>query len=131
MIVLDASAAVELVLRTPAGLRLERLVEDPETRFHAPHLIDAEVGQVLRRLAGRGDVSAGRAWNALVDFAALDLLRYPHELLLPRAWELRHNATIYDGFYVALAELLEATLVTTDLRLARLPGIEASVTVLP
>lgn len=131
MIVLDASAAVELVLRTEAGLRVERFVEDRDTRFHAPHLIDAEVGQVLRRLASGGAVSADRAWAALVDFTALDVLRYPHGLLLPRAWELRHNATIYDGFYVALAELLEATLVTTDQRLARIPGIETPVTVLP
>lgn len=83
----------------------------------------------LRRLVAAGVLSADRAADARADAAALPLRRYPHQHLLSRAWELRGNATIYDGVYLALAELLGYALVTTDARLARIPGHAAQVEV--
>ena len=126
MIVVDASLIVELVLQTPRGRRLARrfLVD-----LHAPHLIGVEVLQTLRRLARSGSVAAPRSDEAMADFFALDIERHGHELLLPRAWELRANLTVYDAVYVALAELLQAPLLTCDARIARAPGIAATVEV--
>ncbi|MGH7336564.1 MAG: type II toxin-antitoxin system VapC family toxin [Myxococcota bacterium] len=119
MIVLDASAALELLLLTKPGLGLaDRLFEAGET-LHAPELIDLEVGQVLRRYERSRGLTAERARQALDDFEALPLERYAHRLLLRRAWELRANLTIYDGAYVALAELLDAPLLTCDAAIAR------------
>lgn len=129
MIVLDASAAVELVLATPLGEAVSGRVDDPQVGLHAPHLIDAEVAQALRRLTQTRAVSEVRAFEALTDFVALDVIRYPHELLLPRVWELRENVTAYDALYIALAELLEAPLLTTDVRLEGVPGVSARVDV--
>lgn len=123
MIVLDASAALEMLLRTPVGERLiDRLLASPDTSLHAPHLLDLEVAQVLRRFVAQGSLAAKRAREALQDLADLPLERYSHELLLPRIWSLRRNLTAYDAAYVALAELLGATLVTLDVRLVRSPG---------
>ena len=118
MTVVDASAMVELLLGTETGARLmARLLRD-EASLHAPHLIDLEVAQVLRRYSALGDLSAQRAGEALADLADLQLHRYPHDILMPRIWELRHNLTAYDAAYVALAEALESPLVTCDARLA-------------
>ncbi|MFA6107538.1 MAG: type II toxin-antitoxin system VapC family toxin [Candidatus Latescibacterota bacterium] len=130
MIVVDASAALELLLRTPAaGVVQERLLDPAET-LHAPHLLDVEVAQVLRRYAASGDADPERCRTALADLADLPMTRYPHGMLLPRVWELRHNLTAYDAVYVALAEALDATLVTRDQRLAHAPGHQARVEVL-
>jgi predicted nucleic acid-binding protein len=95
----------------------------------APHLLDAEVGHLLRRHVLLGRVSARRARIALQDYLALPIDRYPHQALLPRAFALRDNATMYDALYLALAEALEATLLTRDRRLARIPGVAAHVEV--
>lgn len=118
MIVLDASAAVEWLL----GLQLasaveERLAELHET-LHAPHLLTVEVAQVVRRYESRGSISAARGAAALRDLADLDVTCYPHEPLLPAVWRLRANLTAYDAMYVALAHVLDATLLTLDKRLA-------------
>lgn len=121
MIVLDASVALELLLRMPAGVALEERLFDPGESLHAPHLIDVEVAQVLRRYEAAREVDAGRCREALEDLAALPLSRYPHDVLLPRVWELRGNLSAYDAAYVALAEALEATLLTRDRRLAKVP----------
>jgi predicted nucleic acid-binding protein len=129
MIVLDASAAVEVLLRTAAGAPLAERLLAPEVSLHAPHLLDVEVAQVLRRFSARGELDPERGREALQDLADLPLERYPHDLLLPRAWELRDNLTAYDAVYVALAEILGATLLTTDGRIARAPGHSARVEV--
>lgn len=118
MIVVDASAMLEVLLNTPAGARVaDRLSAAGET-LHAPHLIDLEVAQVLRRYAASGEIDPQRGAQALEDLADLPLARYPHDVFLPRVWELRNNLTAYDAAYVALAEVLEAPLVTRDAALA-------------
>ncbi len=127
MIVLDASAVVELLLRTDAGVRLAARLADPEVTLHAPHLLDVEVAQVLRRLVLARQLSAERAAEALERLAELDLQRYPHDLFVPRVWELRQNLSAYDATYVALAEALDAALLTTDARLAHARCHEAKV----
>jgi predicted nucleic acid-binding protein len=127
VIVVDASAVLETLLRTPAAAAVEGRLFDSRQTLHAPHLIDVEVAQVVRRYAAAGELDAERGREALADLADLPLLRYPHDLLLPRIWELRHNMTAYDAAYVALAEALGAPLLTRDRRLAAAPGHHAQV----
>lgn len=98
--------------------------------LHVPHLLDLEIAQVLRRYERAGSLSAERAGNALEDLSDLMITRYPHDFLLPRVWALRHNTTAYDAVYLALAEVLGATLVTRDAALAAVKGHAASVEVL-
>ncbi len=95
----------------------------------APHLIDLEVAQVLRRYTLSGDLGPDRAAEALQDFLDLPIERYPHDLFLTRIWQMRHNVTAYDAAYIALAEALDAVLLTTDARLAAAGGHEAKVEV--
>ena len=118
MIVLDASAAFEWLLETPTGARVDERIFSRGASLHAPHLIDVEVAQVLRRYAALGIVTASRARGALQDLIDLPLIRYAHDLFLPRIWELRENFTAYDAAYVALAEALGAPLVTCDRKIA-------------
>lgn len=129
MIVVDASAALEVLLnaRRAPGVAA-RIFAQGET-LHAPHLIDVEVTQVLRRLARRGEIDAARSAQVLDDLADLPLTRYPHLLLLGRIWAMRDNATAYDACYLALAEALDAVLVTCDAALANVPGCAARVEV--
>ena len=129
MIVVDASALVEILIRKPTAKALEaRLLDSGET-IHAPHLIDIEIANVLRRLTSARVLEARRAKTALDDLAALSLFRYPHRDLLPRVWTLRNNLTAYDAVYVALAEELDASLITRDRRLANAAGSRARVEV--
>ena len=93
----------------------------------APHLIDIEVAHVMRRAWLQGLLDEVRAEQALGDLADWPLIRYPHDLFLPRIWSLRHHVTAYEAVYVALAEALEATLITGDARLASSSGHEAMV----
>jgi predicted nucleic acid-binding protein len=130
VIVVDASALLEILLRTPAAPAVERRLFDTGESLHAPHLIDLEVAQVLRRYAASKQISAARGVEALEDLSALSLRRYPHEWLLSRVWQLRENLTAYDAVYVALAESLDASLVTRDRRLAGAAGHRALVEIL-
>jgi predicted nucleic acid-binding protein len=129
VIVLDASAVLELLLRTPGGDRVERRLVAAET-LHAPYLLDVEVSQVLRRYCLSRVLDASRAAFALQDLAALDIARYPHEPMLARMWELRANLTAYDAAYVVLAETIDARLLTFDARMARASGHRARVELL-
>ena len=127
MIVVDASAVLEVLLRTAAASAVEgRIFADGET-LHAPHLIDVEVAQVIRRYAAHGDIDADRGRAALADLSDMPIRRYPHDLLLPRIWDLRNNLTAYDASYVALAEALDAPLLTRDQRLAAAAGHRARI----
>jgi len=104
-------------------------VLDSGETIHAPHLIDIEIANVIRRLTLARVLEAGRARIVLDDLAALSLFRYPHRDLLPRVWTLRNNLTAYDAVYVALAEELDASLITRDRRLANAAGSRARVEV--
>jgi predicted nucleic acid-binding protein len=127
VIVVDASALLEFLLQTPLGTRVEaRLFREAE-EFHSPHLVDVEVTQGLRRLVRSGEVTAARAAEAIADLVDLDLHRHAHLDLLTRAWRLRENITVYDAMYLALAEALDATVITCDVPLARAPGQRARI----
>ena len=127
MIVLDASAALELILGTKTGQVIAERLTDPTIGLHAPHLIDVEIAQALRRYVREGELDPGSAAAALEDLRSLDLERHSHEALLDRVWALRDNMTAYDAVYVALAEALDTTLLTSDGRLARAPGMSQRV----
>ena len=127
MIVLDASAAVDWLLQTPAGRRIESSIYSRNETLHTPHLLDLEVAQVLRRLVGQRVISEQRADEAVHDLLDLRITRYPHHVLLPRIWQLRHNFSAYDAAYIVLAEKLRAALITRDGRLASASGHTASI----
>ena len=127
MIVVDASALLEALLRTPAAIAVEERLFAPGQTLHAPHLIDLEVAQVIRRYAANGEIDSERGRAALADLADFPLRRYPHDFLLPRIWDLRRNLTAYDAAYVALAEALETPLLTRDKRLAAAAGHRAQI----
>jgi predicted nucleic acid-binding protein len=130
MIVLDASVVVEMLLELPRArairARLERAGGDA-LELAAPQLLDAQVAQVLCRLVLHDRVRLARAQAALEDLAALPITRHPHLPLLPRAFALRDHATVYDALYLALAEILEAVLLTADPALAHGSGSPAQV----
>ena len=127
MIVLDASAAIDWLLQTLAGRHIEKRIYSRSETLHAPHLLDLEVTQVLRRLTLQGLISAHRADDALRDLLDLRITRYPHQVLLPRIWQLRHTFSAYDAAFIVLAEKLRAALVTRDARLASASGHAARV----
>lgn len=127
MIVVDASVVLEVLLQTPSAAALQLRLFQPAETLHAPHLIDLEVAQVLRRYAASKQVGATRCRTALSDWLAFPVSRYPHDALLPRIWQLRGNLTAYDAAYVALAEALASPLLTRDVRLASAPGHHAKV----
>jgi predicted nucleic acid-binding protein len=127
VIVVDASALLEVLLRTPAAGVVEDRLFAPSETLHAPHLLDVEAAQVIRRYAANGDIDGERGRLALDDLADFPLRRYPHDFLLPRIWSLRKNLTAYDAAYVALAEALDAPLLTRDRRLAAAAGQHAKI----
>jgi predicted nucleic acid-binding protein len=130
VIVLDASAVLELLLLTHKGRAVAERIGPRDESLHAPHLIDLEVAQVLRRYVSRRQIDDRRAREALDDFRDLDLNRYPQDVLLDRIWELRHNASAYDAAYLTLAEILDAPLLTTDARLGGVADTRAVIEVL-
>jgi predicted nucleic acid-binding protein len=126
VIVLDSSAAVDYLARlAPGDWVAERLLADPD--LHAPHVLDVEVVAALRKLVGRGLVSDAGARQALDDLVELDVARYSHVPFLDRIWGLRASISASDAAFVALAEALGARVITTDLRLARAPGLRIDV----
>lgn len=129
MIVLDASAVVEILRGTSRGEEVARWFEGGEGRIHAPGLVDAEVAHALRRLVGLGAMSEGRGRASIEILQELPITRHPVRLLLPRVWALRHNLTAYDAAYVALAEALGCPLVTLDRRLATVRGLATRIVV--
>lgn len=118
MIVLDASAAIDWLLQTVAGQKIEYRIYSKNESLHCPHLMDLEIAQVLRRLVRESMISAHRAQEAIQDLLDMRITRYPHFLFLPKVWQIRHNFSAYDAAYIVLAEQLSATLVTRDARLA-------------
>lgn len=130
MIVVDASALLEFLLQTPLGTRVEARLFRDQDELHVPHLLDVEVVQCLRRLVRVGEVSSVRADEAISDLTDLDLHRHGHLDLLARAWKLRNNITAYDAMYIALAEAIEAPIVTCDNPLAQASGHRASIEVI-
>ena len=127
MIVLDASALVELLLGTEQGRSIATRIADPTLGLHVPHLADVEVVQTLRRYVRDRELDPAAAATALEDLHALDLERHAHEPLLDRVWGLRQNLTAYDAAYVALAEALDAVVLTCDRKLARAPRMAGRV----
>ena len=122
MIVLAASAAVDWLLQTPAGERIENRIYAHGESLHAPGMLDLEVAQGLRRLAREGTISVARALGAIEDIVNLRVSRYPHWPMLPRIWQL-------PAAYIVLAEKLGATLLTCDPALASAAGHAATVEV--
>ena len=129
--VLDASAAVELVLQTARAERIAARALHPAERLHAPHLIDVEVAQAMRRLVQAKEITLARADVALSDFEGLVIERHAHRPLFRRMWGLRTSLSAYDAAYVALAEALAVPMLTCDDKLARAHGHNAKIEVVP
>lgn len=130
MIVVDASAVLELLLQTPRATTVANRLFDRRESIHAPHLLDVEVAQVLRRLVLARTLAEARAVDALSDLEGLNIERHPHLPLLRRIWTLRNAISAYDAAYVALAEGLGAPLLTCDGKLARAHGHAATIELL-
>jgi predicted nucleic acid-binding protein len=118
LIVADASVLLDLLLGRPSARRIEAELGGERT-LHVPHLLDTEVLHGLRRWVLRGELSPGRASQALDAFGDFPLVRHPHFPLTRRVWALRERLSAYDATYTALAEALGAGLLTGDGRLAR------------
>ena len=128
MIVLDASAGVDFLLRLEPGYAgVRNRMAQSQGNVHVPHLFDLEVVHVFRRYERRGLVPVSRLERAFGRLQSLQLVRYPHVTFLEQVWRLRANVTAYDAAYLTLAEALAAPLVTTDGRLSRVPGLRAAV----
>ncbi|HEY0106556.1 MAG TPA: type II toxin-antitoxin system VapC family toxin [Rhizomicrobium sp.] len=130
MLVVDASAAIEILIETEVGARWRDRIVRPEASLCAPNLIDIEVLSGLRRLASVRMSLAARTERAAADFADLRITRYGHVALLPRIWELRKAISAYDASYVALAETLDVPLLTCDAKLSRSHGHRAKIELL-
>jgi predicted nucleic acid-binding protein len=130
LIVIDASTVLELLLQGSASQAIgDRLFRRGES-LHAPHLLDLEVAQVIRRYWLAGELAPARGQEVIEDLSDLAIQRYAHRPLLPRIWDLRHNVTAYDAAYLALGEALDAPVLTRDVRLASAPGHIARVEIL-
>jgi predicted nucleic acid-binding protein len=125
IVVLDASAATEYLLRTDLGEIVAGVLENAQPT--APELLDAEVLSVLRREVHKGHLTARRAEQALSDLTSWDLVRVPHRPLLAMAWSLRGHVSAYDALYVSAARALGATLVTADGPLSRATHLQVPI----
>ena len=117
----------EMLLNTDACAAIRARVFGSKETLHAPHLVDVEVAEILRRYTAMGAIGEEQGRQALSNLGEINLLRYPHHVLLQRIWLLRHNLTAYDAAYVALAEALDAPLPTRYWRLARSSGHRAKI----
>ena len=127
--VVDASAAIHRLLRTPLGLQAERLMREVDT-LCAPEIFDAEVMAVFRRSVLRRELDAARVEALLVELRALPIERVSHESLLLMAWEHYQNVSASDALYVALARRRGFTLLTADEHVTRAPNLRATVQLL-
>ncbi|MGH3811597.1 MAG: type II toxin-antitoxin system VapC family toxin [Pseudonocardiaceae bacterium] len=122
MTVFDAAVLVNaLVVAGPAGDDAREVLRD-RSLLHVPSIFAAEATSAIRSMQARGDVSSGLARGAVSKIKVVRTVQYPFEPFLDRVWELRDNLSVYDGWYVALAESLETSLVTADRRLAKALG---------
>ncbi len=119
MIVVDASLVVELFLRGPLATPIKEAMETHDGELIAPHLLDLEVLSAFRGLAASQGIDIHRSGEILSELAALPAERYSHTNLIKRIWELRHNFTVYDATYIALAEATDSILFTCDAKLRR------------
>lgn len=120
---------MRLLLRLPLADAAEEHIFDPKQRSAAPDLLNAEVLHTFRRFERRGELTAERSAAAIQDLFVLPIARYPTIALLERAWALRHNVTAYDALYIALAEALDTSLVTSEEHLASAARTHANVSV--
>jgi predicted nucleic acid-binding protein len=127
MIVVDASAVIDMLLQSEKGKKVAARILDPDETLHVPHLIEIEVTQVLRRFMLSGELTEARGRDALSDLTDLPFIRYSHTEFLQRVWDMRSSLSAYDAVYVALAEVLEAPLVTTDGKLSRAHGHDVQI----
>ena len=127
MRVLDASVVVDALVVSGSQGDVARQVLAAESVLDVPSIFLAEVASALRAMVHRGDVDPGAARTALDQVVGLSRHDYPLDAFLPRVWQLRANVTVYDGWYVALAESMEVPLVTADVRLLRAAGLRCPV----
>ena len=118
-VVIDASAVVEYLLRTNRAGHIEAIIQRPDVVLHVPALCDIEVASALRRALIQRRVTLGRVGEAIDDLRDLPIVRHGHQSLFERIVDLRDNFSAYDATYIALAERLEAELLTADGHLAR------------
>ncbi len=130
MIVLDASVVLDIVTAVAKGRDIAVRIEQTDDDFIAPHVIDLEVLQALRRQLRLGLIDLARATSAVAILRDLPLTRMSHEPIIARIWELRHNLTAYDAAYVALAELMGAAVWTCDQKFSGAAGHRAQIVVL-
>ena len=122
MLVLDASAVAELLLGREPASQVAGEMAAHAFDLHAPHLLDVEILSVVRRLVASGTASSERGEQAVDDLLALPIERYPHDVLVRRAWDYRENFSAYDATYLALAEALAPApvpVLTADARFAQ------------
>lgn len=129
VIVVDASCLFEVLAGTSAAPQVRDRLQE-ESDHAAPHIVDAEVLRVVRRQRRAGVLDETAARQAVEDLRDWPGERFGHRLLLERAWELRHEVRTWDALYVALAEALDARLVTADPRLGRVRGLRCAVDVI-
>jgi len=127
VIVVDSSVILEVLLRTKSAQAIEKKIFSKGQTLHAPHLIDLEIAQVIRRYTFAGEITPERGSQAIEDLIDFRISRYSHDILLPRIWDLRSNMTAYDAAYVTLAEVLNVPLLTRDAKLARSLGSRAKI----
>ena len=130
MIVLDASVVLDVVTAVAKGHEIAARIEQTDDEFIAPHVIDLEILQALRRQLRLELIDKARAAAAVTLLRDLPLARMSHEPLIARIWELRNNLTAYDAAYLALAELMNAPVWTRDNKFAGAPGHRAQVVVI-
>lgn len=131
MIVVDSSAVLEVLLRSPRAPEIEKRIFAANESLHAPHLLDLEVVQVLRRYSLAAEMPMARGQEAIIDLLNLPIARYPHDIFVDRIWELRNTMTAYDAAFVALAESLPAPLLTCDAKLSAASGHRAKIMLIP